>query len=66
MACWIKISDYTICYDWNGTGLFFHLIYLVLYFVSLYILIIFLNPGYFEWVLGVPDFALIFFLLFSK
>lgn len=31
-----------------GSAFFFRLIYLMLYLVSLYILIIFLNPGYFE------------------
>ena len=31
-----------------GPAFSFRLIYLVLYFVSLYVLIIFLNPGYFE------------------
>jgi len=48
-----------------GPGFFFE-IYLVLYFASLYILNLFLSLGYFEWVLGVLDFALISFLLFPE
>ena len=64
VACWSEASVYCLLrLEWDRP--FFHLIYLVLYFVSLYILIIFLNLVYFEWVLGVLGFSLIFFL-FSK